>query len=108
MKNHIPSTAPTESESLECLQPSLPLVKGGGGGNWYEWPGQHLHQEVLDPAPQSQQSQSYIIAPIVFAQTGPLRFGAEDECLQQQKEQYEDHRGLTEVAPKPELSLYKE
>lgn len=80
----------------------------GGGGNWYEWPGQHLHQEVLDPAPQSQQSESYIIAPIVFAQTGPLRFGSEDECLQQQKEQYEDHRGLTEVAPKPELSLYKE
>ena len=104
MKNHIPSTAPTESESLVCLLPPLPLVRG----NWYEWPGQHLHQEALDPAPQSQQSQSYIIAPIVFAQTGPLRFGAEDECLQQQNEQYEDHRGLTEVAPKPELSLYKE
>ncbi|KAI4825543.1 hypothetical protein KUCAC02_021223, partial [Chaenocephalus aceratus] len=38
----------------------------------------------------------------------PLRFGLEDECFQQQIEQYEDHKGLTEVAPKPELSVYKD
>lgn len=38
----------------------------------------------------------------------PLRFGAEDECLQLQKQQHEHHRSLTEVAPKPELPVYKE
>lgn len=38
----------------------------------------------------------------------PLWFGAEDECLQLQNQQYEDHRSLTEVAPKPKLSIYKE
>lgn len=35
----------------------------------------------------------------------PLRL---NECLQLQKQQCRDHRSLTEVAPKPELSVYKE
>ncbi len=64
VKNHIPSTAPQNLKAGVSV-----AISATGWGNWYEWPGQHLHQEVLHPAPQSQQSKSYIIAPIVFAQT---------------------------------------
>lgn len=64
VKNHISSTAPQNLKAR--VSAAIPSTSWGG---WCEWPCHQLHQEVLIPALQSQQSQSYIIASIVFAQT---------------------------------------
>lgn len=70
VKNHILSTAPQNLKAGVSAN-----ISANVWGNCCEGPCQHLYQAVLDSSLQSQQSQSYIIAPIVFAQTS--RWGLE-------------------------------
>lgn len=62
VKNHIPFTAPQNLKAKVSAG-----ISATGWGNWGERSCPRLHQAALDPALLSQQSRSYIIAPIVFA-----------------------------------------
>lgn len=85
----------------ECLLFSLSL----SGQTGVNGPAKvSISQAALDPALEGQQPGSYIMSPLVFA----LADQCADARPRQQREQCEDRRGLTEVAPKPELSVHKE